>query len=453
MNMHERSWSIPLCVCVLAAWLGAGPAGAEGSLEDLLVEKGVITAEDREALQARDALAATPAPVDAAPEPGDEADWTDDLVVEADHKGLRIETADGQFTFAFGGRLQADGAVFIEDRSNLGDGAEMRRARIKSYGTVWGDWDYKLEVNFDPDLAVPITDGWIRYSGFDCTSLTVGHQKVPFSQESMTSSNWQVFQERSLIDAFIDNEESGRRRLGAVANSSGDWWSYRGGVFGGGLDDEGSQDEDWGLGHRIVVAPWAEKTRVLAFGGAVVYRDFRSQSDLRIRARPGSHIAGTRLVDTGVLATTDHDTMMNFSASGVYGPFHAQAEYTRSFTSRGGSARDVELDGWYVQAGVFLTGESRSYDLKSGEYKRPMPLHDYGAWELAARFDTIDLTDRDLRGGRQRDWSFAVNWWANANILFRVNYVYADADPNSGVTLGDQDEQAHAFMARAQIVF
>lgn len=114
--------------------------------------------------------------------------------------------------FAFGGRLQFDAGIFIEDETRLGDGTEVRRGRIKSYGTVWNEWDYKLEVNLDPDLAVPITDGWLRYSGYKPFTATVGHQKVPFSQSSMTSSNWQVFQERALSDAFIDNQEQGRLR-------------------------------------------------------------------------------------------------------------------------------------------------------------------------------------------------------------------------------------------------
>jgi phosphate-selective porin OprO/OprP len=378
-----------------------------------------------------------------------------DLVeVSASHKGLVIKTRDDKFKFAFGGRLQFDAGLFIQDKTRLGDGTEVRRGRIKSYGTVWNNWDYKLEVNFDPDLGVPVTDGWLRYSGYKPFTVTVGHQKVPFSQSSMTSSNWQVFQERALSDAFIDNEEQGRRRMGVAVASHGDMWNYSGGVFSGGLDDSNGEDEDFGTGHRIVFAPIAEKTRVAAIGGSVIYREFNDQSELRLRARPESHVAGARLVDTGVLPTSKDIVMYNVETTMVAGRFHGQAEYTAAYVRRNGGQKDVDFYGFYVQAGVFLTGESRNYDQKSGKYKRVMPKHKtLGAWEIAARFSQIDLSDRDLRGGVQRDLTVGLNWWANANVMFRLNYVYGNARPNSDVTLAGQNEQIHAFTARAQIVF
>jgi phosphate-selective porin OprO/OprP len=63
-----------------------------------------------------------------------------------------------------------------------------------------------------------------------------------------------------------------------------------------------------------------------------------------------------------------------------------------------------------VQAGIFLTGESRNYDQKSGKYKRVMSKRkSLGAWELAARFSQIDSSNRDLRGGVQRDVTAALN--------------------------------------------
>jgi phosphate-selective porin OprO/OprP len=421
------------------------PSIAEESLENLLVKKGLITAEDLETLDADQQQ------VEKADE---ELDVNDLVEIRADHKGLAIKTRDGKFKFAFGGRLQFDAGLFIQDDTQLGDGTEVRRGRIKSFGTVWSEWDYKLEVNFDPDLGVPVTDGWLRYRGFEPFTITVGHQKVPFSQSSMTSSNWQVFQERALSDAFIDNEEQGRRRMGVVLASHGNMWSYSGGAFAGGLDDKDGEDEDFGTGHRFVFAPIAEKTKVAAIGGSVIYREFNGRSNLRLRARPEAHVAGARLVDTGILATSQEIIMYNLEATVVAGPFHGQAEYTAAHVWRAGGDKDLDFSGFYVQAGVFLTGESRNYDQRSGKYKRVMPNHhSLGAWEVAARFSQVDLSNRDLRGGVQRDLTVGLNWWTNANVMFRLNYVYGNAAPNSSVTLAGQNEHIHAFTARAQIVF
>ncbi len=421
------------------------PASAEDSLEDLLVKKGLITAEDLETLGDADAEEK---------KVEEESDSRDLIDISANYKGLSIKTPDDKFEFAFGGRLQFDGGVFIQDKTKLGDGAEVRRARIKSFGTVWNDWDYKLEVNFDSDGEVQVTDGWLRYSRFEPFTVTLGHQKVPFSQSSMTSSNWQVFQERALPDAFIDNQEEGRRRLGVVLASYGDMWSYSGGLFSGGLDDSGADDEDFGTGHRFVFAPIAEPTKVAAIGGSLVYRDFKSPSDLRFRALPEAHTAGTYLVDTGVLSTSKETLMYNFEATMVCGRFHGQAEYTAAHVRRNNGQSSLDFSGFYVQGGVFLTGESRNYDRKSGKYKRVIPIREpLGAWEVAARFSQIDLTNADVQGGVERDVTVGLNWWANANVMFRLNYVYGNADPNSRVTLSGLNEHIHAFTARAQIVF
>lgn len=440
--------TVALLVSLSTVAVSQVAAAEEKSLEDLLLEKGVITAEERDGLK-EDA----PAPVSAAAaEEEPKADEGPDFKVRVNHKGLAIESADGAFVFAFGGRLQTDAAVFINDRTQLGDGIEIRRARIKSYGTVYSDWDYKLEVNFDTNSEVSLTDAWLRYAGFKPFTVTVGHQKVPFGQQSMTSSNFQVFQERALPDAFIDNDEEGRRRLGVVLGSYGEHWNVYTGFFGQGVSSAGSKNSDWGAAGRAVWAPMAGKTKVLTFGGSLYYRNFESASELEYSDRPEAHLAGAKLVDTGELVNANDTLQWNFDTSLVLGPFHAQGEFTAAEVTLG-NARNPEFYGWYVQSGVFLTGESRNYDVKSGSYKGVTPLHSYGAWELAARFSSIDLQSNGVPGGREDDVTVGVNWWVNPNILFRFNYVYGDVSPNSAVTLNGRDEQTHAFTGRAQIVF
>jgi phosphate-selective porin OprO/OprP len=384
--------------------------------------------------------------------------------IRLDSGGFSIQTTDGRFKFALGGRLQLDAAGFIEDVSRMGNGFELRRARIKVFGTVYDDWDYKLEVNFDPDLDVPVTDGWIKYSGFKPFTISLGHMKVPFSQQSMTSSNWQVFQERALQDAFIDTAEGGRRRLGLVIGSYGEKWNAHAGFFAEGLDFAGRANEDWGAAGRLVIAPITEKTRVLTFGGALYYRSFEGRNFtnatlLRYSARPGTHIAGTKMVDTGLITSASDFLLYNVEASVVLGPWHGQAEYVRSDVDRYGMD-SLHFDGWYTQLGYFITGESRNYNAKSGKFLRPLPKGRLGAWEVAVRYARLDLESRDVLGGREGDLTVGLNWWANRSIMFRFNYNFAVTTPTtsetplSPPTVGAaEDEKVHAFMGRAQIVF
>ncbi len=389
--------------------------------------------------------------------------------VTANYKGLGISSPDGRFKFQVGGRIQADWNVFEQDITPLGDGMTLRRARLKMQGTMYKDFKFKIEVNFDPGGKVEVTDGWLSYQGFKPMGLplvlTVGHQKVPFSQQSMSSSDWQVFQERSMQDAFIDNPAIGRRRLGFVARTYGTHWLADAGVFAEGTRKPDADNDSFGTAGRVLFYPLIEERRLLILGGAVYYRSWNRNDpldgeDLRFAARPEGHIAGEKLINTGWMSPMDDTIMYNGQVSGVLGSFHAQAEYTGVRVSRTGE-ENISFNGWYVQAGYFLTGENRVYDRKSGKYKRPVPKSmvgdgGWGAWELAARYSEMDLASGDIQGGKERNVTVGVNWWMNRSFLIRVNYVRADTDPTtseSSIRGAGLDQSINVFEGRFQVVF
>ena len=387
------------------------------------------------------------------------------FTVKTGTKGLTVISKDGNFKFGVGGRMQADTAFFFPNMP-YGNGAEIRRVRLKGYGTIYHDWKYKVEIDFAD--GAELTDGWLAYTGFKPLVLKVGHQKVPFSLQSLTSSNWQVFQERALTDAFIDNGESGRRRLGITGLLGGDlfgndYWTFGTGFFGQGANDDGAFNESWGVAARATYAPIAnlDDRELVAFGGSVYYRDLNAHSDLRIRARPEAHISGVRLVDTGVIETANNFRLANAEFTTLWGPWHAQAEYYNERVSRSNGLSALNFNGFYVQTGFFLTGESRHYNKKYASYKRvkpfnPVGLGGWGAWEIAARYSYMDLASNNNFGGLERDFTFGLNWWATDNVMFRFNYVNAKAFPASlrtpGLGLG-RNPSVNILEGRAQVVF
>lgn len=468
---------------VLAFVLAAVPAGAAESdpLQQLLIEKGFITEAElseaqAEAAEEMAAAALAAEEAEAAEEAKKEASR---VKVSAGSKGLIVESPDGAFLFGLGGRIQYDAGGFSGGQTPMGAGTELRRARILTYGTLWTDWNYKLEVNFDNNGNVSVTDGWIRYSGFRPFTITLGHQKVPFSQQSMSSSNWQVFQERALLDGFIDNNEEGRRRLGGVIQSYGRFWNAAAGVFGAGVSGPtNGNNEDWGTAGRLVFFPIAEAKRVITFGGSVYYREFESASSLQFQSRPEANLAAYRFANTGSttpfptlpsnLANATDALLYNIESSFVWNAFHAQAEFTGASVDRFGQS-SLSFNGWYVQGGWFITGESRNFQTSSAQFKRITPNHRYGAWEIALRYSAIDLQTKDILGGEQQDVTVGLNWWVNQNIMFRFNYVRAMMDPTTtympmipnpalpGTLVqapgAGLDQSINAFMGRVQVVF
>ena len=184
------------------------------------------------------------------------------------------------------------------------------------------------------------------------------------------------------------------------------------------------------------------------------FRDADEETELRYRVRPSAHITDARLANTGNILADDAD-IVGLEAAAVFGPFSAQAEYITSMV-HSDAADDPVFSGYYIYGSYFLTGESRDYKPGSGSFSRITPKSDFhpteggpGAWELALRYASVDLTDEDIEGGELSDITLGVNWHLNPNLRVMFNYVYADLEDRAEVS----DDDANIVQARFQIDF
>jgi phosphate-selective porin OprO/OprP len=81
-----------------------------------------------------------------------------------------------------------------------------------------------------------------------------------------------------------------------------------------------------------------------------------------------------------------------------------------------------------------------------------------GAWELAARWLYLDLTDRQIQGGELQDLTVGLNWYVNPYCKCVFNYIHswAESRPIRNGVVFDEDmirSQADAFALRCQIDF
>ena len=104
-----------------------------------------------------------------------------------------------------------------------------------------------------------------------------------------------------------------------------------------------------------------------------------------------------------------------------------------------------DLSGYYLQAGYFLTGESRPYS--GGKFKRPKPEGKGGAWEIVARYEDGDGNHSDIELGADdaTAYTLGVNWYAHKNVKFGVNYT--DGESNTS------DDDGSEFRVRFQLTF
>jgi phosphate-selective porin OprO/OprP len=141
----------------------------------------------------------------------------------------------------------------------------------------------------------------------------------------------------------------------------------------------------------------------------------------------------------------DDVQIYGLEAAGVLGPLHAEAEYMLANVS---AAEDVEFDGWYVEGGYFLTGESRPYSADQGKWKRVTPEGPGGPWEVALRYSTVDLTDGGIDGGEEDNVGVALSWYPNDYLRFSANYIEVIDHERAGVS-----DEPSIFQLRAQVAF
>lgn len=381
----------------------------------------------------------------------DEADDGSEIEIEiGSGGGLEIESGDDAFAFVLGGRLMVDLANYAEDAVDLGNGTELRQARLAVEGVLYTVWDYELGVDF-ADGDADVKDAYLGYEGFDLARLQIGQFKEPFSLEEQTGSAATTFMERALATALAPG-----RRIGIGLSTDSADWTLAGGLFGGAFDDDVDDegDEGWGIAARVTWAPWGEGRKALHLGAAWSTRSPDDEREVEFAAGPESSLTDVDYLDTDDIDDVDRIDRYGLEAAVVHGPWSLQAEWIEARVDRRGGLGELAFDGYYVFASWFVTGESREYRADSGRFGGIEPRGDAGAWELALRFSELDLTDDDVTGGSAEQVTLGLNWYANPQVRFMFNYLRVDNDDDAdadGDVAADDDPEILQF--RAQIEF
>lgn len=394
------------------------------------------------------------------------------VAVAVGSNGLDVEGNNG-FSMRLGGRMHADGTYSSNDnllrRGTANEfeavsGTEMRRGRLALRGTAYNDFDYIIEADFGGN-KVSVKDLFISYTGFDPLEITVGNQKHAMSMEVQESSNDIMFNERSLLSALTVPHFD--RAMGLNLKSSGDDWSLQSGIYGDGISSSGGgRDEGYGWGIRGTIAPINSTGKVLHLGANFGHREANEINSLSNGKSTAfryetTNMSDLYLSDTGALTNFESVSLGILEAAAVLGPLSIQSEYGEAKVEQF-RVEDLEFDAWYVQMGLSLTGESRTYRGSDGEFKRLRQnrLFDpsagtWGAWELAVRLDQIDLEDGIVLGGRQRRASLNLNGYLNNNVRVLLGYSRAFDVENSPLTTldGNEPDDISIFSFRTQWTF
>ena len=392
------------------------------------------------------------------------------------NRGAFLQSPNKDFVIHVGGVLQFDGVWYSAQPSQLypggagafNDAVDVRRARIRTEGTMYKSVDWVFEVDFAAGGFNPTgtpatqnntfwtpapTDMWMQMRDVPWVgTVRIGQQKEPFGLERLNSARLLNFMERSYLtdaceaSAFNNNRSAG---ISVFRNAGPDDRIYMSaGAFKNVTDlyAYGIGDGQYAVTGRLTGLPiWNEKEQYFwHIGGAMSHRDPVNEA-VRMRVRPNIRVNPLPFVnlvaDTGVVPVSSKD-IYGIETAGVYKSFTFQAEYQAYVLNNaivnGNNVGSVLMGGYYAEALYFLTGESRPWNQQSAVFGRVIPKENFGfedghctgtgAWELAARYSYINLTNEGIYGGQLSAVTLGVNWYWNPNARLQFNYDYMYRD-------------------------
>jgi phosphate-selective porin OprO/OprP len=383
-----------------------------------------------------------------------------DIVVKT-KGGLELATADDQFSFRIGGRIQADFDQFDGVYSKNGktaDSAYLRRARLELSGKAYGVWGYDLAMDLN-DADSLLKEASVSYLGFQPVTLKFGRFDPDFGLENATSSKWITAIERSMLTDLAPWVNDRDKGMGVQLRGTTDMFYGSAGILrpSSNENENGRTRNNYNL--RGVFAPFAESGNVLHFGINYAHSgadqangQVRTRLDVRGTSEVGENGNRPDLAPK-VAGAFDGDAALGLEFAYATGPFSLQSEYLRrTVDAKSESVRnDRDVTGYYGQVAYTLTGESRGYKLNGGKFDQIKPENkQLGAWEVFYRFDHANVEESGFLDNTAKVQSVGVNWYANQAVKVSANYLKART---VNVSNGNGDEQGDALSLRLQYVF
>jgi phosphate-selective porin OprO/OprP len=402
-----------------------------------------------------------------------------------------IATADGRVSLAIGGLVKFDmGGYFQNPNPNtqfpqLNNGVNLRTGRLYFVGK-FDDFRVNITPDFggSPDGAPTLYEANINYTGIKPVTATVGYFNPFVSLSDATFPGDLLFLERPSIINIERSVAADKQRasLGASAATEDYFASayLTGPLFGaqrptllngeqvgiiGRLATRPYYDEDWNF-HAEFSGQMALHPNVNANGTPGVSRTTVTLEDF-----PELRIDFNPLVSTGQLSARSAN-VYGGALGASWRNFLLQGEYYQIGVNQsklpGAPSPRLGFNGGYVEGGWVMTGEPIPYDVTRAAWARPKVDHPFsladggiGAWELAARYSTVDLSSNvvpgvpqsvtgGIYGGQQQIAALALSWYPNDWLRFMLQFQYVDVNKLNSAGTVQIGQRFETLAARAQ---
>lgn len=409
-----------------------------------------------------------------------------------------FSSADGRFTASLRGVMQLDAAGYGQDDAgpaasdlrrsgpalgasasnvdlaharDLKDGTLFRRARLGIDGTAFGDWDYRILLDFGGsgvENTGQIYETWIQYNGLKPFHIRAGAFPPSLGLDDQASTNGMPFLERSMASDLSRGLAGGDTRIAAQVFGYGPHWLAAAAVTGRtvGTINTGTAaavpqtfGDQLSFTARLAGTPLHGEGWRLHLGANASYLqqppNTSGPSNTGLTAitahavtfsdTPEVRVDATRFINTGAIPTRHAETL-----GGEFAFQHRnlllQSEYQRLAVQRSDGFADPHFNAWYVSGTWILTGEQRAYNSQTAAFDAPPVARPFdlkggglGAWELAVRYSDGNLnyepgaarslqTGASIRGGEEKTFDAGVNWYWNSFTRVMLHYQHTEID-------------------------
>jgi len=385
---------------------------------------------------------------------------------------LTVVSADGDFSLALRATVQFDAGYFAQGKNppsvDLNSGTNFRRAQFGLVGTLFRDWSYNFTYDFGgsgTENRGYVYRAYIEYDGLAPVAFRAGAFSAFDSIEDATGGANLALMERPTAVTIARSIGAGSGREGAEVFAQGDNYLVSVAVASVKNTDEATFDEQQAVVGRVAWlavdrsnVKWLlnmDATHVFRFGD--VAPGPASPNSIDLSAGPELSVDGSKTVDTGALDARDA-TEFGMETALNLGRLFGQGGWFHYDVTRRTVAPSPSFHGWYAMATWSLSGETRPYDPTTASFhglipETPLGKNGFGAWEVAARYSSMDLDFMPglaggVAGGVQNIWSLGLNWYPNPTVRFLLDY--SNIQVNHANAPGS-DISANAIGLRSQI--
>jgi phosphate-selective porin OprO and OprP len=403
-------------------------------------------------------------------------------IVGAGADGFFLRSPDQAFQLKVRAYAQADGRWLLDPEQEGDDTFLFRRVRLNLEGTVGKYVDFRIMPDF-ANSTLTLFDAYVNLEYFSEAQLQVGKFKPPVGLERLQSATATMFIERAFPTLLVPSRDIGGMLWSELAEGL---VTYQIGAFNG-VRDGGTQDVDTDDGKDIAGRLFFHPFRPLGnewldrFGigvaGTAGRIDEQAPTSFRTTAASTNFFAYRGASATSAAVSGDGDRFRWTPQAYWYaGPIGFMAEFVSSEqemrrdplpAAPADSLReDLRHDAWQLALSYALTGENASYKGLIPASNFAPSEGTWGAFEIAARYHSIDFDDDSFDGGaasfadpttsatRAQGVTVGLNWYLNRWIRVMVNCDRTTFDGGAaGGTPGAirDRETEHSIFTRVQL--